>query len=90
MMKYILVIAPKENFICPKCGGKMSGSGIICFDCRQELKAINIPNKENLNVGLINNKGNFTKVGTVYNIADNAVRKWCKKYNMPYHSKDYK
>ena len=29
-------------------------------------------------------------VGEIYNVTDNAVRKWCKKYNMPYHSKDYK
>ena len=80
----------KRKFICPKCGGKMSGRSIICFNCRQESKAINIPNKEKLNVDLINNKGNFTKVGEIYNVTDNAVRKWCKKYNMPYHSKDYK
>lgn len=79
-----------NNLICPKCGNKMSGRGKICFDCRKEIMAINIPNKEKLYSDLIYNKGNFTKVGAMYNVTDNAVRKWCKKYNMPYHSKDYK
>lgn len=25
----------------------------------------------------------FTQIGTLYNISDNAIRKWCKKYNLP-------
>ena len=68
----------------------MSGYGEMCFNCRNEIMAINIPSKDKLYDDLINNKGNFTKVGEIYNVTDNAVRKWCKKYNMPYHSKDYK
>ena len=79
-----------KNIICPKCGNEMSGYGEMCFNCRNEIMAINIPSKDKLYDDLINNKGNFTKVGEIYNVTDNAVRKWCKKYNMPYHSKDYK
>lgn len=26
---------------------------------------------------------NFTSIGRIYNVSDNAVRKWCKKYNIP-------
>ena len=36
------------------------------------------------------NNGNFSKVSQIYGVSDNAIRKWCKKYNMPFHSKDYK
>lgn len=50
----------------------------------------NHPNKEELQEVLLQNKGNFTKVGTLYGVTDNAVRKWCKKYGMPFHSADYK
>lgn len=32
----------------------------------------------------------FTEVGAMYNVSCNAVRKWCKKYGMPHHAKDYK
>lgn len=32
--------------------------------------------------------GNFLKVGRDFNMSDNAVRKWCKKYELPTHTKD--
>lgn len=25
----------------------------------------------------------FTRIGEQYNVSDNAVRKWCDKYNLP-------
>jgi uncharacterized protein YjcR len=25
----------------------------------------------------------FTKIAEMYNVSDNAVRKWCDKYNLP-------
>ena len=31
---------------------------------------------------------NFTKVGQKYNVTDNAVRKWCKIYQIPDKTKD--
>jgi len=48
------------------------------------------PNKTDLLEILHQYKGNFTKIGAYYGVTDNAVRKWCKSYNLPYHSKDYK
>lgn len=32
----------------------------------------------------------FTYVGKLFNVTDNAVRKWCDKYNIPRHSKFYR
>lgn len=32
----------------------------------------------------------FTKIGEEYGVSDNAVRKWCKKYNLPYSSRKIK
>lgn len=26
----------------------------------------------------------FLKIGEEYGVSDNAVRKWCKSYNLPY------
>ena len=48
------------------------------------------PDKDILYNQLIEYKGNFTQVAKIYGITDNAIRKWCKKYNIPFHSKDYK
>lgn len=32
----------------------------------------------------------FCEIGRIYNISDNAIRKWCKKYNLLYRKKDIK
>lgn len=30
----------------------------------------------------------FVEIGRLYNVSDNAVRRWCKKYNLPYKRRD--
>ena len=32
----------------------------------------------------------FVKIGEQYGISDNAIRKWCKLYELPYRKKDIK
>lgn len=62
----------------------------FCIDCyKQEIRK-HIPQKEELLNTILNHKGNFTKVGLYYGVSDNAIRKWCKSYDLPSHSKDYK
>lgn len=55
-------------------------------------KDIKLPpvSKEELEQLLIESNGNFTKVGKLFNISDNGLRKWCKKLDLPTHSSDYK
>lgn len=33
-------------------------------------------------------KYSFVEIGKLYNVSDNAVRKWCRKYNLPYRRRD--
>lgn len=33
-------------------------------------------------------KYSFVEIGKMYNLTDNAVRRWCKKYNLPYRRRD--
>ena len=44
------------------------------------------PSKEEL-LFLIKNK-TFTQIGKDYGVSDNAIRKWCKSYGLPYKKKD--
>ena len=74
---------------CPICGKVIQQDSTMCISCYGNSKS-QAPAKEELYNTLIKFNGNFTKVGQYYNVSDNAVRKWCKKYKMPYHSKDYK
>ncbi len=48
------------------------------------------PTKEELIQDLKDFEGNFSAIGRKYNYSANAVVKWCKKFNMPYHASDYK
>lgn len=32
----------------------------------------------------------FTEVGKIYGVSDNAIRKWCKSYGLPYTKKELK
>lgn len=41
-------------------------------------------------IQLFKEKGSFLQVGKELNISDKAVTKWCKKFNLPTHSKEMK
>lgn len=71
---------------CPCCGKLKSFNANMCFDCHSKEKAKNIPSRENLERLII--ELSMTKIGKLYNVSDNAVRKWCVKYGLPYKRKD--
>lgn len=52
--------------------------------CRKVIR----PSKEEL-LQLIKTTP-FTQIGKYYNVSDNAVRKWCKYYELPFRKKDLK
>ena len=59
-------------------------------DCSSKFRSYhkvdNKPSKEEL-LNLIKSF-NFEKIGKMYNVSSNAVRKWCISYNLPYKKKD--
>ena len=66
-------IIPKGSKFCPNCNHKNGRKGEI--PCRESLKQMirTLP---------------FTTIGSNYNVTDNAVRKWCKNYNLPSTKKE--
>ena len=71
--------------ICPICNiNEINKKSKMCVECNHELsrKVINRPSKEELEK-LIYEKS-FVQIGKDYGVSDNAVRKWCKSYNLPY------
>ena len=54
----------------------------------KQRKVKNRPSKEELKF-LIKEKS-MVKIGKMYGVSDNSVRKWCKKYDLPYTKKDIK
>lgn len=84
----------KENY-CKKCGARISLSSTYCQKCSNEdRKEVFI---EQLNTLVTRDELKklirttpFTKIGKSFNVTDNAIRKWCKKYNLPNRVSDIK
>ena len=78
---------------CICCGAKITvdSASKMCRKCyTASTRTVERPTKEELYSILRENKGNFTKVGKIFGVSDNAIRKWCKGYDLPSHSSDYK
>lgn len=72
---------------CKKCGKIISKTAEYCIDCFAEARrTVERPTREELK-DLIRNKP-IRQVGIQYGVADNTIRKWCDKYNLPRKKED--
>ena len=83
-------IKEKQVFYCVDCGKVISQGATRCDLCNRvyQRHITNRPTREELKT-LIRNKP-FTKIGEMFNISDNAVRKWCDNYQLPRKSSEIK
>lgn len=71
------------------CNKKIDPKAIHCLKHYRELhKNSNKPTREELK-SLIK-KNSFTSLGRQFGVSDNAIRKWCKTYNLPFRATDIK
>lgn len=73
---------------CPYCGKLKYYSAKMCIECYNKERAKDIPTKDELRKHLLDKS--MCAIGRIYGVSDNAVRKWCKKYNLPFQRKDIK
>lgn len=89
-------VSPAKSRTCTTCGVEFNykssreDNNYFCSNsCRGESqKRAERPSKEEL-LALIQDKP-FLEIGRMYNVSDNAIRKWCKSYELPYRKKDIK
>lgn len=74
--KYVRTLSQKKTGLCRS-----------CYDESMEVSSKK-PSKEILEK-LIFEKS-FVEIGKMYGVSDNAVRKWCKSYNLPFRKKEIK
>ena len=75
--------------LCPICKKNIKVKNAkMCHECWSNEIAKNIPSKEELEPLIY--KESFREVARMYNVTDNAVRRWCKKYELPFRKKDIK
>lgn len=76
---------------CIDCGKEVTQKALRCIECASKLqRKVERPSKEDLLNYLLSVKGNFTEASRYFKVSDNSIRKWCKAYNLPFNSKDYK
>ena len=81
---------PTHNY-CIDCGKEIFRTSTRCVDCEAKRRSANHQDKvtrEELKQ-LIRTTP-FTTIGKNYGVSDNAVRKWCDKFNLPRKSSDIK
>lgn len=89
----------KNRNRCIDCGIIIDDKAIRCKQCflikkrntiklklNNNLYSFNFPSRESLKYQI--RMLPFTSVAKLYNVTDNAVRKWCKYYNLPFHSNE--
>ena len=77
---------------CAICGERIDYSSDMCVECYNKSRSqrSKCPSKDVLQDIVQICGGNFTQIAKLFSVSDNAVRKWCKKYDIPYHSSDYR
>lgn len=71
----------KKKYYCIQCGIETKGNSEKCSACSaKKNRKVERPNKEILQKEVLEQP--FTKLGEKYGVSDNAVRKWCKSYDI--------
>lgn len=79
----------KEKRYCIECGKEISFYATKCNVCAGKSKRIvERPDRETLKNLIRNNS--FVKVGKMFKVSDNSIRKWCDEYSLPRKKTDIK
>jgi len=74
----------KERSMCAECGEvEVYYTGGICPKCSaKHRRKVERPSREDLK-GLVRNIS-MVKIGEMFGVSDNSIRKWLKEYNLPF------
>ena len=80
--KLIQDLKTHKVYYCKTCGKEVWQGNDCCPECAaKKLRIVERPNRELLKEKIRNQT--FISIGNEYGVSDNAIRKWCKAYNLP-------
>lgn len=72
----------KKKHYCVDCGVEIKTNAERCIDCAHKAqRKCERPTRDELKTLIRENS--FVFIGKMYGVSDNAVKKWCKLYNLP-------
>lgn len=72
----------KREYLCKECGERISKRAERCVSCTNKFaQKTERPTREELKDLIRHNS--FVKIGEIYSVSDNAIRKWCDSYGLP-------
>lgn len=87
--KLIDDLKSNKIYYCKDCGIEVWRGNNYCPKCAaKKLRIVERPNREILKEKIRNQT--FLSIGKEYGVSDNAIRKWCKAYNLPAKKNDIK
>lgn len=78
----------KKNY-CIDCGVEITFEALRCHNCESKKRITEKPVTREELKQLIRSTP-FTKIGEMYGVTDNGIKKWCIGYNLPSKKKDIK
>ena len=74
-----------KKYYCEDCGKEISKKSTRCIECESKRRTIPLENMVITREELKNliRIYPFTTIGSKYGVSDNAIRKWCDKFNLP-------
>lgn len=85
----------KKISICPICGEPKASKSTLCKKCNENLIHNKSEQQREEKYGTTREmlkqqirEMPFLQVGKLYGVSDNAIRKWCKRYNLPSKSSE--
>lgn len=72
----------KPHFFCIDCGKEISKGATRCVSCDGKRKITEKPVTRD-ELKLLIRTTSFAAIGRKYGVTDNAIRKWCDRYNLP-------
>lgn len=82
-------IKKDKKYYCQDCGKEITKGALYCMECRGKHSRVSERPDRNELKHLIRTLP-FTKIGEIFNVSDNAIRKWCDAYNLPRKKQDIK
>lgn len=77
-----LEYVPRKKNFCIDCGKEISNGSLRCVTCAGKARIEELPiSREELKQKI--RTQTFVSIGKEFGISDNAIKKWCDKYNLP-------